>query len=259
MYEAQMHEEEKKDFKLCAYFPAGFPDSESSLFLMEKILEVADMLEIGIPFSDPIADGPTIQRASEIALSHGFRLKHAFNIAQKLKDKFPDKKLIFMTYYNIVFRHGVEDFISSAKKSGIWGIIVPDIIPEEADELRDVSRKEDVKTIFLVAPTTPPERAKKICEVATGFIYYVSVKGVTGEREKLPDDIKRNLRTLKKIALEKDILVGFGISKKEHVDMLRRYADGVVVGSAIIKKALEEKNIKKAGDTIKRFLSELVS
>ena len=253
-----MHEGENK-FKLCAYFPAGFPDAESSLFLMERILEVADMLEIGIPFSDPIADGPTIQKASEIALSHGFRQKHAFNIAQKLKDRFPDKKLIFMTYYNIVFSSGVENFISRAKKSGIWGIVVPDIIPEEARELRDACQKEDMKTIFLVAPTTPPKRAKKICESATGFIYYVSVKGVTGEREKLPDDIKRNLRTLKQIASGRDILVGFGISKKEHVDMLREYADGVVVGSAIIKKTLEEKNIKKAGEKIKRFLLELVS
>jgi tryptophan synthase alpha chain len=245
--------------KLCAYFTAGFPDLESSLFIMKNILEVADILEIGIPFSDPIADGPTIQKASEMALKHGFKVNQAFQIAKELKEKFPEKELVFMTYYNIVFRKGIQNFISEAKKAGIWGIVIPDLIPEEANEVMESAKKEDVKTIFLVAPTTKPQRAKKICEMTNGFIYYVSVKGVTGEREKLPDDIKDNLKVLKKFAGGKNVFVGFGISRKEHVDMLKGYADGIIVGSAIIKKVIEENDLKKAVKSIKDFLSELAS
>lgn len=245
--------------KLCAYFTAGFPDLESSLFIMKNILEVADILEIGIPFSDPIADGPTIQKASEMALKHGFKVNQAFQIAKELKEKFPEKKIVFMTYYNIVFRKGIQNFISEAKKSGIWGIVIPDLIPEEGNEVMESAKKEDVKTIFLVAPTTKPQRVKKICEMTTGFIYYVSVKGVTGEREKLPDDIKDNLKVVKKFAGSKDVFVGFGISRKEQVDMLKGYADGIIVGSAIIKKVIEENDLKKAVKSIKDFLSELVS
>ncbi len=155
--------------KICTYFPAGFPNVEASIKIMEWLCEFSDMLEIGIPFSDPIADGPTLQKASTIALERGFKVEHAFRTAQYLKERFPEKKILFMTYFNIVFRQK-EKFLIEAKKSGIWGLIIPDLIPGESEDFEADVDSIGLKKIFFVAPTTPKERIKFISQKTTGFI-----------------------------------------------------------------------------------------
>jgi tryptophan synthase alpha chain len=240
--------------KICAYFTCGFPDIESSFLIMKEILEFADMLEIGIPFSDPIADGPTIQFSSAKALERGFKVSQAFEIAQKLKTLFPQKEILFMTYYNIVMRKGEEEFIKRAKDTGAYGIVIPDLIPEEGERIFELMEKYGLKTINFVAPTTKDERIKKIAKKTTGFIYYISVTGTTGEREKLPDDIVENIKKVKRIS-QKDMFVGFGISKREHVISLQNYVDGVIIGSAIIRKVIESKSIDEAIKKIREFLN----
>jgi tryptophan synthase alpha chain len=240
--------------KICAYFTCGFPDIESSFVIMKEILEVVDMLEIGIPFSDPIADGPTIQFSSAKALESGFRVSQAFEVADKLKSIFPKKEILLMTYYNIIMRKGEEEFIKRAKDSGVYGIVVPDLIPEEGERIFEIMEKYGLKTVNFVAPTTEEIRIKKIAEKTTGFIYYISVTGTTGEREKLPDDIIENIKKVKKIS-KKDVFVGFGISKREHVVSLKDYIDGVIVGSAIIRKVIESQSVDEAVKKIREFLN----
>ncbi|GBD02934.1 Tryptophan synthase alpha chain [bacterium HR19] len=242
--------------KICAYFTCGFPDLESSFKIMREILKVADMLEIGIPFSDPIADGETIQFASAKALEMGFKVSQAFQVAEKLKSEFPQKKILFMTYYNIIVRKGLEEFIRKSKDVGIWGIIVPDIIPEESFDFCEIMKKNELKTVFFVSPLTPEKRIKKISSMTTGFIYYISTTGVTGEREKLPEGIKSKLKDVKNKA-QKEIFVGFGISKREHVKELEEVADGVIVGSALIRKVIESRSFEEAEKKITSFLKEL--
>jgi len=223
---------------------------------MREILKVADMLEIGIPFSDPIADGPTIQFASAKALEMGFKVSQAFEVAERLKSQFPQKKILFMTYYNIILRKGIESFIRKSRDAGIWGIIVPDLTPEESSDFCEIMRKNELKTVFFVSPLTPEKRIKKISSMTSGFIYYISTTGVTGEREKLPEEIKNKLKDVKKIA-QKEIFVGFGISKREHIKELEGFADGVIVGSALIRKVIETKSSEEAEKKITLFLEEL--
>ncbi len=240
--------------KICAYFTCGFPDLETSFVIMREILEVVDMLEIGIPFSDPIADGPTIQFSSAKALERGFKVQQAFEVAEKLKSMFPEKEIIFMTYYNIIMRKGEEEFIKKAKDSGIYGIVVPDLIPEEGTKIFEIMGKYGLKTINFVAPTTENKRIKKIAEKTTGFIYYISVTGTTGEREKLPDDMVENIKKIKNLS-KKPVFVGFGVSKKEHIISLKDYADGVIIGSAIIRRVIESQNIDEACEKVKNFIN----
>jgi tryptophan synthase alpha chain len=159
-----------------------------------------------------------------------------------------------MTYYNIVMRRGEEEFIKRAKDSGVYGIVVPDLIPEEGERIFEIMEKYGLKTVNFVAPTTEERRIKKIAEKTTGFIYYISVTGTTGEREKLPDDIIENIKKVKKIS-KKDVFVGFGISKREHVVSLKDYIDGAIVGSAIIRKVIESQSVDEAIKKIREFLN----
>ncbi|MCS7213621.1 MAG: tryptophan synthase subunit alpha [Candidatus Calescibacterium sp.] len=240
--------------KLCTYYTCGFPDMESSFKIIRAISEFSDYIEIGIPFSDPIADGPTIQLASQKSLENGFRLKKAFPIINELSKEFPTKKYLIMTYYNIIFQRK-EDFIKKSKESGVWGIVVPDLPPGEDTEFEEKLQEKDIKTIFFVSPTTPKNRMKYISRRTTGFIYYITVKGVTGERNKLPEDLVKKIQEAKKIT-KKEVFAGFGISNAEQVKELKGVADGVIIGSAIIKKVIESGS-KDPTDDIKRFLGEI--
>ncbi len=215
---------------------AGYPSLEKSYETAKALIEAgADILEVGLPFSDPVADGPTIQVAHEKAVKDGITPVNVFQLTQKIKQNFPDTPLILMTYYNPIFVMGEEKFCQMAKDSGIDGFIVPDLPPEEAEGFKQIVNKNGLDMIFLLAPTSHEDRIKKIGDMSDSFIYYVSLTGITGERETLPwQELEEKVKQIKKIT-GKFVAVGFGVSKKEHTQKLSKIADGVIVGSAVVK------------------------
>lgn len=226
-----------KDQKpLICYFMAGYPSLEKSYETAKALIEAgADILEVGLPFSDPVADGPTIQVAHEKAVKDGITPVNVFQLTQKIKQDFPDTPLILMTYYNPIFVMGEEKFCQMAKDSGIDGFIVPDLPPEEAEGFKQIVNKNGLDMIFLLAPTSHEDRIKKIGDMSDSFIYYVSLTGITGERETLPwQELEEKVKQIKEIT-GKFVAVGFGVSKKEHTQKLSKIADGVIVGSAVVK------------------------
>ena len=235
----RLRAEKKKAF--ITYIVAGDPDMGTTKKIVLSLVKAgADLVELGIPFSDPLADGPTIQRATQRSLEAGCTVKKVMSMVKELRKKV-DIPLVFMTYYNIVFSYGIERFIKNAKACGADGIIVPDLPMEESGELTKVADKEDFSVILLAAPTTPPERFEKIARHSRGFIYYVSLTGVTGARKKLSGSLKNDVRKLKKLT-SKPICVGFGVSNPAQAKDVARASDGVIVGSAIIKTL--EKHLK---------------
>ncbi len=228
----ELKRDKKKAF--IAYITAGDP----SLAMTKRIaltLEQAgvDILELGIPFSDPLADGPTIQAASHRALIKGVSLKKIFSAVGSLR-KATDIPIVFMTYYNPVFRYGVERFVKSCRYNGVDGVIIPDLPCEEAKDLKRCAEREKVATIFLAAPTSTKVRMDNIARNSSGFIYYVSLTGVTGARSKLPAEVASKVKFLKAIT-KKPVAVGFGISTARQGREVSKVADGVIVGSAIVK------------------------
>lgn len=246
----------KRKKALIVYIAAGDPSlGTTERLIVELEKNGVDLIELGIPFSDPLADGPTIQKASQRAISRGANVKSVLRMARsaRRKAKLP---LVFMTYYNLVLHYGLGRFVRDSKSAGIDGIIIPDLPPEEARELIGVSKKARFATIFLAAPTSTRNRLKNIAAKSRGFIYYVSLTGVTGAREKLPQDIIKNVKSLKRIT-KKPVCVGFGISRPEQARRISRLADGIIVGSAVIK--VIEKNIGKKDlcKNVSRFVSAL--
>lgn len=230
-----------------AYVTAGDPDLAMTgriVLALEKAN--VDIIELGIPFSDPLADGPTIQAASQRALKKNVTLKKIFKMVKALRAR-TDIPIVFMTYYNPVLKYGLRRFMDSCKANGVDGVIVPDLPYEEADDLIRLGRIERVATINLVAPTSTSERMKRIAGKSRGFIYYVSLTGVTGARRKLPGDVASRLKSLK-AATAKPVCVGFGISKPEQARHLAKISDGVIVGSAIVR--IVEKNINNTKDML---------
>ena len=221
---------------LIPYFTTGDPSVEKTLEFMLAIDEFVGAIELGIPFSDPMADGKTIQESHERALRNGFRLEDTFRILSGFR-KESDTPVILMTYYNPVFRTGVKEFLGKAKESGADGILVVDLPVSHAGELLDATRDEGIKTVFLAAPNTPDERLREIDKATTGFVYLISLYGTTGAREELPETAFSFVRRARGICRNK-IAVGFGVSRREHVEeLLKAGADGVVVGSALIRLA----------------------
>ena len=196
---------------LIPFITAGDPDLETTKRLIFTIAQNGgDILELGVPFSDPLADGPTIQAASQRALKNGLTLRDILDMVKEVRAEI-DMPIILMGYYNPFCQYGLAQLVKEAKDAGVNGFIIPDLPVEEADEWLKHSRQHKLDTIFLVAPTTPLSRAKKITQKSTGFIYYVSVTGVTGARKELPKDLIGNLKQLKQIT-RKPIGFGFGIS-----------------------------------------------
>jgi tryptophan synthase alpha chain len=191
------------------------------------------LIEVGFPYSDPIADGPVIQASYTRALAHGVRLDDIFRAVREVRDR--NVPLVCMTSYTLVHRRGPDTFVAQAQAAGFSGAIVPDLPVEEADILSKIAQERDFKLIQLIAPTTPRERARRIAAGSTGFLYYVSVAGITGERDKLPDELVGQLRWLRE-QTDLPICVGFGISKPDHVYALRDVADGIIVGSALVRR-----------------------
>jgi tryptophan synthase alpha chain len=225
-----------------AYVTAGDPHlAATSLLALGLEASGVDILELGIPFSDPIADGPTIQEASYRALAGKTTLKKIFAMVMRLRTV-TDIPIVFMTYYNPVLRYGLKEFFVSCRKCGVDGVIVPDLPFEEAAELRSLAKRYAVAAIFLAAPTSTPERIKTIAKISQGFIYYVSLTGVTGARRELPGDISSKIKAVISVT-NKPVAVGFGVSGAKQAAQIAGLADGVIVGSAIVKIISEKKSI----------------
>jgi len=216
-----------------AYLCAGDPDFETSLAACRALLEHGvDILELGVPFSDPLADGLTNQLAAQRALDSGMTAARVFELVQAIR-KFSDAPIVFYTYYNLVFANGVDAYVSAAKRAGVDGLLTLDLPPEEADEIAAACRIHEVETVFIVAPTTPEARLARIVAATTGFIYYVSREGVTGVREQVAGNIPEAVAAIRR-QTRLPVVVGFGISTRAQVAQVAATADGVVVGSALV-------------------------
>jgi tryptophan synthase alpha chain len=240
----------KKKKALIPYIMAGDPSLEKTKDVVLMFEECgADIVELGVPFTDPLADGPTIQRASERALKKGITLKKVISFVKDLRQssRIP---LVLMTYYNPVFKYGEESFVRDAKDAGVDGVIIPDLPPDEAGNLIHSSEKASLDTIFLLAPTSTSERIKKVAKVSRGFIYYVSVTGITGSRLLLDGSIETLISEIRKYT-DKPIAVGFGVSTPEEASAVSKVSDGVIVGSAIVKRIYESR------DDLKRYIISL--
>jgi tryptophan synthase alpha chain len=228
---AQAREENRAAF--VGYLCAGDPDFESSVEACRAVIESGvDILELGVPFSDPLADGLTNQLAAQRALESGMTSNRVLDLVRAVRE-FSEVPLVFYTYYNLVFAQGSEAYAERAKAAGVDGILTLDLPPEEADEHLEACAKHDIKTVFIVAPTTPDSRLEIICKATTGFVYYVSREGVTGEQASMSDSIQANVAQIKQHT-DLPVVVGFGISNADHVHTVAQAADGVVVGSAIV-------------------------
>ena len=241
------------------YLCAGDPTPELTAKLLLTLETAgADLIELGVPFSDPIADGPTVQRASERALAHSISLQQILEIVKNLRPQ-TEIPIALMSYYNPIFRMGEAVFCKAAQAAGVDGLIVPDLPPEQAQPLLEVAPKYNLATIFLVAPTSPPERMQLIASVSTGFIYCVSVTGVTGARATLSDEIAPMITELRKHT-DKPVSVGFGVSTSEQAKQVADIADGVIVGSAIINVIEENMDDEtKLLTAVKQFASDLAT
>jgi tryptophan synthase alpha chain len=235
---------------LVFYMTAGYPDLDHTLDTIDALVEGgAEMIELGMPFSDPVADGPTIQYSSQVSLANGMTPAKLFSLADKIRHQHPKLGLIMMGSYNPVFRLGEDEFIGKAVESGFDGLIIPDLPPEASGEFRESATRSGLHVIYLTAPTTTAERAGLITAASSGFIYHVSLRGVTGARQSLPPDLKDKMAMLRSLT-DKPIAVGFGISKPEHVAEISKIADGAVIGSALIKLMGE---FSLSGDFITRI------
>lgn len=241
-----------------AFITAGDPDLETTVDLVRGFEKAGvDIVELGVPFSDPLADGPTIQAASQRALAKGTTIPKILTAVKEIR-KFSQMPIALMTYYNPVFHYGEVNFIKDAKSAGVDGVIVPDLPPEEAKTLIAASRKADFSTVFFLSPTTTDSRIKKIVNASTGFIYYVSLTGVTGTQQGLPKDIIQRIKKVKR-ATSKPICVGFGVSTAQEVQSIGSVADGVIVGSAIIKEIEKHKDSAALASLIVKFVKQLSS
>ena len=241
------------------YLCAGDPNPELTSKLLLTLEEAgADLIELGVPFSDPIADGPTIQRASERALTHHISLQEILEMVATVRTQ-TDIPIALMSYYNPIFRMGEDAFCKAAQDAGVDGVIIPDLPPEQAQSLLEIAPRYNLATIFLVAPTSPPERMQLIASVSTGFVYCVSVTGVTGARAMLSDEIAPMIAELRKHT-NKPISVGFGVSTPDQATQIAQIADGVIVGSAIINVIEEHINDEaRLLTAVKQFASDLAA
>ncbi len=251
---ARLKADRKKAF--IPFITAGDPDLDTTAKLVRELSgRGASLIEIGFPYSDPIADGSVIQASYTRALSRGLTVDAIFGAVRALNVNVP---LVGMVSYSLVHHRGPERFITDAKGAGFAGAIVPDLPVDEADDLAKLAATHDFKLILLVTPTTPRERAAKIAQLSTGFLYCVSVVGITGERSQLPPDLLEQLRWLR-TQTTLPMCVGFGISTPEHVRTLRDAADGVIVGSALVRKLAANRPIDEVVEEVGALVQELAA
>jgi tryptophan synthase alpha chain len=239
---------------LMPYMMAGYPDRETGLSVAAAYADSgADLIELGVPFSDPLADGPTIHAAATAALEAGATLATALEVCRSISDRVP---VIFMAYANMVLAHGgSRQFAQMARAAGAAGVIVPDLPLEEAGEVREDFAAEGLALVPLLAPTTPAERRRRICESARGFVYVVSTVGTTGERAEIPPALTELVEATKADA-STPVAVGFGIGTPEQAAQVGAIADGVIIGSRLVRAAGEAGSPQGAADAVASFLSE---
>lgn len=247
---------------IVAYVTAGDPSLAASLKFVTALAEAgADVIELGVPFSDPLADGPTIQRASERALKIGVTLHSVLDLVRELRQsqsaaaKVP---IVLFGYYNPIFQLGLEKFAAAAAQAGADGVLTTDLTPEEAEDYRRILHAQNLDTIFLGAPTSTDERLAKISEASSGFLYLISRTGVTGAKDSMPDDLPALLRRAR-AATELPIAVGFGISQPGHVSVLGGLADAAVIGSALVSEIESATKNDASDDAIERASKALAA
>lgn len=234
---------------LIAFLTAGDPSLEATERFVLALAEAgADLVELGVPFSDPVADGPTIQRSSERALRAGTTLANALELVRRLRRK-TEIPLVIFSYFNPVLQMGLEKFASGAAKAGADGVLLTDLTLEEGSDYRTILRGKGLDTIFLVAPTSTNDRLKRIAEASSGFVYLISRTGVTGAREALPEDLPALIRRTRAVT-SLPLAVGFGISLPGHVSILGGLADAAVVGSALVTEIEKAPSIELAAEAI---------
>jgi len=243
----------RPDYKaLIAYLTVGYPNVEATQRIATALADNGcDIIELGIPFSDPLADGTTIQKASYQALQQGTTPKVCLEVAHQLHQKIAIP-LVFMTYYNPVFNFGLEAFCQSCTEAGISGLIIPDLPPEEGEELEAITHKYNLDLIYLLAPTSTEERIATVAARSRGFIYLVSLTGVTGARQTLPPELESFVKRVRQKA-KQPLCVGFGVSNPEQARRVAKMADGVIVGSRLIQLVEEDTTLS----SLKAFILSL--
>ena len=220
---------------LIAYLPAGYPDVQSTIdAAIAAAKNGADIIEIGLPYSDPVMDGPVIQAATTESLANGFKVPQVFEIIDKVTAEV-DAAVLIMTYWNLVMRMGVDEFARRLAEAGGAGLITPDLLPEEASDWMEASEKYGLDRVFLTAPSNTPERVKQTVEASRGFVYCVSIMGVTGARDTVSDAAQGVVEAVR-AAGDMPACVGLGVSQRKHVEEIGAYADGVIVGTALVRE-----------------------
>ncbi|OOZ36608.1 tryptophan synthase subunit alpha [Solemya velesiana gill symbiont] len=241
---------------LVPYVTAGDPNPEVTVPLMHAMVEAgADILELGVPFSDPMADGPVIQRASERALEHHVSLRNVLEMVRSFREKDADTPVILMGYLNPIEIMGYETFAEAASEAGVDGVLTVDIPPEESEEFLAALRPRELDPIFLLAPTSTDERIKRICNAASGFVYYVSVKGITGAANLAVNEVAAKVSEIRSVT-DLPVGVGFGIKNAETAKTVSTIADAVIVGSALVSRV---EALADRPDEIAPSLAELLS
>ena len=239
---------------LVAFYTAGDPDLSASKDIFAVIEKNgADIIEIGVPFSDPLADGPTIQASSHRSLQKGTTLKKIIQLVADIR-KTSELPIILMTSFNPVFVYGKKEFVADAVKAGVDGMIIPDLPPEEAEEFLGIA--EGLDLVFLLAPTSTPARIQQVGKVSKGFIYYISLTGTTGTKEALSDGLKNKVNEIKK-SVSLPVLVGFGVSGPEQAKQAAEASDGVIIGSAIVKIIAEYSDPAERDRKLADFLASI--
>lgn len=253
---ANLKRDSRKGF--IPFITAGDPDLKTTHDLVIELARAgATLIELGIPFSDPMADGPVIQRASERALRHRVGVGEVLQVVSEAR-KETDVPIILFSYFNPLMQFGIEKLASEMKRVGVDGVLVTDLIPEEAENFAATMRQNDLDLIFLVAPTSTDERLKLIAERASGFIYAVSRAGVTGARAEMSAETEKLVRRVRRFS-DLPVAVGFGISKPEHIVDVWRYADAAVVGSAIVSEIENAASPEDAVHRVVKYTRELIS
>ncbi len=248
----KIREVRKKKQKLfCVFLTLGYPSiAATERLILSAERSGVDILELGFPFSDPLADGPTIQYSSEQALKKHVTIREGFRLVQKLRAKGCRIPIVFFGYLNPIYAYGEKEFARDARSAGMEGLIIPDLPPEEETAFQKECRKRKLHIVRLVAPTTANQRARMLVGKSQGFVYDVSLRGVTGARKSLPEDLKAHLSKLKRMT-SKPVLAGFGISTPKQARDISRVSDGVIVGSAVIER------LKRGVPAAERFIGAM--
>jgi len=240
---------------LIAYLPAGFPSLDGSIQIINEMFKNGvDVIEVGVPYSDPLMDGPVIQEAVDIALNHKTGIKEVMHVVKKVSEN--NKPVLTMSYWSPIEKWGIKKYVEEFKNSGGNGVITPDLPPDESDEWIDETDKQHIDRVFVVAPSTSEERLKLVSSKVTGFVYAASLMGVTGTRNQISQSAETLVTRLRKVT-DLPVAVGLGVSTPEQAKQVAKYADGVIVGSAFIKLILQTKDLSKSVGAIGQLAKDL--